>query len=72
MQAFVESLRGEIPEAEVERLMGLTPATYLGIAPVLARRVVGVGGASPGAGSLAYTPPTADNRGKSADPFYKP
>ena len=73
MQAFVESLRGEIPDAEVERLMGLTPATYLGIAPVLARRVVEAADAGgEGPRSLAFTPPTPENRGASADPFYRP
>ena len=66
MKNFVESLRGEIPDAEVERLMSLTPSTYLGIAPALARRVVGA------SRPLGFTPPTANNKGKTADPFYKP
>ena len=37
MREFIASL--ELPEAEKERLLDLEPATYLGLAPVLARRV---------------------------------
>jgi adenylosuccinate lyase len=39
MRAFVESLRGEIPCEEVERLLRLRPETYVGVAPELARAV---------------------------------
>ena len=37
MREFIASL--DLPEAEKERLLGLEPATYLGLAPALARRV---------------------------------
>eukprot|EP00939_MAST-03C_sp_MAST-3C-sp1_P004115 g4115.t1 len=39
MQDFVRSLEGEIPDAEIERLLSLTPASYIGVAPELARSV---------------------------------
>jgi adenylosuccinate lyase len=39
MQDFVLSLKGQIPDKEIERLMDLTPATYLGVAEDLAREV---------------------------------
>ena len=39
MRAFVESLRGDLPEAEVGRLLALTPANYIGEAANLARGV---------------------------------
>jgi len=39
MQAFVESLRGELPDDEIERLLALTPANYTGYAAQLAREV---------------------------------
>jgi len=39
MQEFVKSLEGEIPQSEIERLLKLTPASYLGAAPELALRV---------------------------------
>ena len=67
MKDFVESLRGSIPDEEVERLFKLTPSTYIGIAPELARgvqrnqngeRIV-----------LDYTKPSGN---ASADPFYNP
>jgi len=38
LQAFVRSLKG-IPEAERDRLLELTPATYIGKAAALARRI---------------------------------
>jgi len=37
LHAFIRAL--EIPEAEKERLLGLTPATYLGLAAALAGRI---------------------------------
>ena len=39
MQDFVLSLKGQIPDSEIERLMELTPATYLGVAETLAREI---------------------------------
>eukprot|EP00941_MAST-03F_sp_MAST-3F-sp1_P003002 g3002.t1 len=39
MQNFVESLRGHIPDDEVDALLVLTPQTYIGAAPQLARAV---------------------------------
>jgi adenylosuccinate lyase len=37
MREFIASL--DLPEAEKDRLLGLEPGTYLGLAPLLARRV---------------------------------
>jgi adenylosuccinate lyase len=37
MREFIASL--DLPSAEKDRLLGLEPATYLGLAPVLAHRV---------------------------------
>jgi len=39
MQAFVEPLRWELPDDEIERLLALTPANYTGYAAQLAREV---------------------------------
>jgi len=39
MKAFVESLRGEMPDDEIDRLLQLTPANYIGYAAELARQV---------------------------------
>ena len=39
MRAFVESLRGELPDHEIEALLALTPANYTGYAAQLAREV---------------------------------
>ena len=39
MQDFVLSLKDQIPDSEIERLMKLTPATYLGVAEALAEDV---------------------------------
>ena len=66
MKSFIESLRGEVPDHEIDRLVTLTPSSYLGIAPELARRVVNTDH------SLSFTAPSADNRAQSADPFYLP
>ena len=38
LRAFIQSLKG-VPEAEIQRLLALTPATYIGKAVELARRV---------------------------------
>lgn len=66
MKSFIESLRGEVPDHEIDRLVTLTPSTYLGIAPELARRVVKPDHA------LGFTAPSVDNRAQTADPFYNP
>ena len=39
MQDFVLSLKDQIHDSEFERLMKLTPATYLGVAEALAKEV---------------------------------
>jgi len=38
LQAFIKNLKG-IPESEKQRLLGLTPATYIGKATELAKRI---------------------------------
>jgi adenylosuccinate lyase len=38
LQAFIKELQG-IPEAEKQRLLALTPASYIGKAVELARRI---------------------------------
>ena len=38
LQAFIKNLKG-IPEAEKQRLLALTPATYIGKAVELAKRI---------------------------------
>ena len=65
MHDFVESLRGSIPDEEVERLSQLTPSTYIGIAPELARGVQ----RTAQNGNLDFKEPSGD---ASADPFYNP
>ena len=65
MYAFVESLRGSIPDEEVERLFQLTPSTYVGMAPELAKRI----GHGSGGKKFDFTPPSGD---ASSDPFYNP
>ena len=67
MRSFVESLRGSMPDDEIERLFKLTPATYIGEAAQLAR---GVQKNSDGVREhVDYLPPTGDGK---SDPFYNP
>ena len=72
MLAFVEGLRGEIPDDEVERLKELTPSSYVGIASRLARGVVLDAESDRCRKGLDFTPPTGDNRAQDNDPFYSP
>jgi adenylosuccinate lyase len=68
MRTFVESLRGSIPDAEIERLFDLTPSTYIGEAERLAK-AVNERDSNGKRLKLDYTPPSGD---AFSDPFYDP